>query len=85
MAASPRTSTARRRKTGAIGILVFFTWWIGLQQRVEGWPSQRRWTLIGVAAIVGVTARLWAQTLPGNWDFGQWINVSTATLEGQDP
>ena len=38
-----------------------------------------------MAGAVGVGARLWAQTLPGNWDFGQWINVSTAALEGQDP
>jgi len=41
--------------------------------------------LVIAAAFVGVCARLWAQTLPGNWDFGQWINVSTAALEGHDP
>lgn len=40
---------------------------------------------MAAAAAVGVAARLWAQSLPGNWDFGQWINVSSAALDGQDP
>jgi len=65
--------------------LLFFTWWVRVQQQVEGWTSGRRWTLIGVAAAIGIGARLWAQSLPGNWDFGQWINVSTAALNGEDP
>ena len=34
---------------------------------------------------VGVVLRLWAQTLPGNWDFNQWVNVSSAALNGEDP
>ena len=28
---------------------------------------------------------MWAQSLPGNWDFGQWVNVSNAALAGVDP
>lgn len=65
--------------------LVFFTWWVRLQQGLEEWPRARRLTLVVGAGVVGVAARLWAQTLPGNWDFGQWINVSTAALEGENP
>jgi len=40
--------------------------------------------LVG-AIVVGILARLWAQTRPPNWDFFQWINVSEAALSGQDP
>lgn len=35
--------------------------------------------------LLGALARLWAQTRPGNWDFYQWVNTSTAVLNGQDP
>ncbi len=64
---------------------VFFTWWVKSQQAVQEWPrATRRW-LIAICATLGVAARLWAQALPGNWDFGQWINVSNAALSGQDP
>ena len=76
---------ARVSPSGLLNTLVFFTWWVRLQQRVQAWPRSRRWSLVGVCAVLGVAARLWAQTLPGNWDFGQWINVSTAALEGKDP
>lgn len=65
--------------------LLFFTWWISLQQRFQARPRRTRLLTIGIAAAAGVAARLWAQTLPGNWDFGQWINVSTAALNGEDP
>jgi hypothetical protein len=41
--------------------------------------------LLSVCIGVGVLLRLWAQTLPGNWDFNQWVNVSSATLSGDDP
>jgi len=65
--------------------LIFFAWWVRLQRAVEAWPKPRRLWLLGVSVTLGVGARLWAQSLPGNWDFGQWINVSTAALSGQDP
>lgn len=65
--------------------LLFFAWWVNLQQVVEAWPRSRRLFLLGVSLGLGIGARLWAQNLPGNWDFGQWINVSTAVLSGQDP
>lgn len=65
--------------------LIFFVWWVRLQRAVEAWPKPRRLWLLGVSITLGVGARLWAQSLPGNWDFGQWINVSTAALSGQDP
>lgn len=64
---------------------VFFAWWVRLQRRVEEWSVPARAWLLGITIAVGVIARFWAQTLPGNWDFGQWINVSTAALDGQDP
>lgn len=41
--------------------------------------------LVGSGITFGVAARLWAQTLPGNWDFWQWVNVSNAVLDGGDP
>ena len=65
--------------------LIFFAWWVRLQQAVEAWPRSRRLWLLGITLGLGVGARLWAQSLPGNWDFGQWLNVSTAALSGQDP
>ena len=36
-------------------------------------------------ATIGIIARFWAQSLPGNWDFGQWNNVSEGALSGLDP
>ena len=86
MSQSGHTETPTRVAPSELfNTLVFFTWWVRLQQRVEAWSRSSRWTLVGVCALLGVAARLWAQTLPGNWDFGQWINVSTAALDGRDP
>ena len=68
-----------------MGNFVFFAWWVRLQQAVELWPRNRRLTLLISCLVLGVVARLWAQSLPGNWDFGQWLNVSTAALQGEDP
>ncbi len=65
--------------------LVFFTWWANLQGAFQRLPRATRLATFAIAAAVGVISRLWAQSLPGNWDFGQWINVSTAALNGQDP
>ena len=69
----------------ALDNIVFFSWWIRLQEAVKKWPRSRRLTLLVTSVALGVAARLWAQSLPGNWDFGQWLNVSTAALQGQDP
>lgn len=49
------------------------------------WPARQRWSLFGLALGLGALARLWAQTLPGNWDFGQWNSVSASALAGLDP
>jgi len=65
--------------------LLFFTWWVRLQNRVSSWTRGRQLTLVGIAVAFGAVARLWAQTKPGNWDFYQWINTSAAVLDGQDP
>lgn len=37
------------------------------------------------ALVIGAGARFWAQTIPGNWDFGQWNSVSEGALAGLDP
>jgi len=71
--------------TWAFDHLLFFTWWVRIQDGFQAWNRSTRLTLVGLCAVVGVSARLWAQTLPGNWDFGQWVNVSNAALSGQDP
>lgn len=68
-----------------LGRFVFFTWWIRWQARFEAATPITRRLALGIAVLFGVGARLWAQSLPGNWDFGQWINVSGAVLTGQDP
>jgi len=52
---------------------------------IAQWPARQRWTLFGMALALGTMARLWAQTLPGNWDFGQWNSVSASALAGLDP
>lgn len=78
-------TSGQRGWKSAVDELVFFAWWVRLQRRVEGWTRPQRAWLLGVTIALGIAARLWAQSLPGNWDFGQWINVSTAALDGQDP
>ena len=65
--------------------LVFFRWWVRAGNAVEAWPSSRRYALYLACAVAAVIARLWAQTLPGNYDFRLWDLTSTAVLDGQDP
>jgi hypothetical protein len=65
--------------------VLFFTWWVQLQKRVNAWTQGRQVALVVIAVSLGAMARLWAQTRPGNWDFYQWINTSTAVLQGEDP
>ena len=89
--ACARTATLKRvsirhpRASRFVGNLVFFDWWVRLQEAVERASTRTRTWLLGICITLGVAARLWAQSLPGNWDFGQWINVSTTVLEGGDP
>lgn len=73
------------RVSAVVNNLVFFAWWERLRVSVENLSRGRRLTLLISALAAGVVARLWAQSLPGNWDFGQWINISNAVLEGVDP
>lgn len=49
------------------------------------WPARQRWSLFALTLGLGALARLWAQTIPGNWDFGQWNSVSASALAGLDP
>jgi|GEM_PF-1738877 len=65
--------------------ILFFTWWVRVQNRVSSWTRGRQLTLVGIAVVLGAAARLWAQTKPGNWDFYQWVNSSNAVIQGQDP
>ena len=65
--------------------LVFFTWWVRWERSTSLWPAKRIWELFVVALAFGAIARLWAQSLPGNWDFGQWNSVSEGALSGIDP
>lgn len=65
--------------------VLYFEWWSTAQHRFEGWHRRRRWSVIGCVLAIGVLARLWAQTLTPNWDFHQWVNISTAALDGRDP
>ena len=78
VAGAPRWNTVFDR-------LVFFTWWIRWEEGFERVSVRVRYSIFSVVALVAVWARLWAQSLPGNWDFGQWLNVSNAALSGQDP
>lgn len=80
-----RVSTTHPRVSTVVGNVVFFDWWVRLQERVERASTRSRAWLLGICITLGVAARLWAQTLPGNWDFGQWTNVSTTVLAGGDP
>ena len=82
---SSAPAAAASRRNSLLGSLVFFDWWIRLQRRVEGLTSTQRRSVLGIAIALGVAARMWAQSLPGNWDFGQWVNVSNAALAGVDP
>lgn len=65
--------------------VLFFRWWVRLQKSVSNWPRGRQITILLVALAFGAIARLWGQTRPGNWDFYQWVNTSSAVLNGQDP
>ncbi len=65
--------------------VLFFTWWVGLQKRVGSWTRGQQFALVTIAMALGAIARIWAQTKPGNWDFYQWVNTSTAVINGQDP
>ena len=74
-------SRARRIIDG----LVFFRWWVSVASAVESWPRSRRMALYLTCAVFAVIARLWAQTLPGNYDFHLWELSSSAVLDGHDP
>jgi Gpi18-like mannosyltransferase len=76
---------SNQKPKAIIDQLVFFSWWHQCQQRVQDWQPRSRGVLLGMCIAVGVVLRLWAQTLPGNWDFNQWVNVSSAALNGEDP
>lgn len=64
---------------------MFFRWWVRAGVAVESWSTSRRCTLYLICAAAAVVARLWAQTLPGNYDFHLWDLSSTAVLDGRDP
>lgn len=83
--AKRRGSAVEASPRSLLDRFVFFTWWIQIQGRFERLSAVKRRTTLAVAVALGVGSRLWAQSLPGNWDFGQWINVSTAALSGDDP
>ena len=83
---SPSLFAANQSGRGSLlGALVFFDWWVRLQERIERLSAPQRNSALGVAIALGVAARMWAQSLPGNWDFNQWVNVSNAALNGVDP
>lgn len=65
--------------------MVFFRWWVAWERNLSRWPASRRWTIFVIVVAAGALARLWAQSLPGNWDFGQWNSVSEGALAGIDP
>ena len=65
--------------------LVLFKWWVTASSTVERWSRTQRTLLFLVCAIVAIALRIWAQTLPGNYDFHLWDLASTAVLKGQDP
>ena len=82
---SQRKGSRRVSSPELLGSFVFFTWWVRWQSAVQAWSRAKKGWLLGGTLVAGTVARLWAQSLPGNWDFGQWLNVSAAVLDGQDP
>lgn len=64
---------------------VFFTWWRDLNARWALWSRRRQFGVLGTAAIVGLIARLWAQTFPYNYDFTAYVAVSDQILSGGNP
>ena len=82
---SEESGDARASSVAWLDSFVFFTWWMRWQGAVQSWSRAKKGWLLGGTLAIGIGARLWAQSLPGNWDFGQWLNVSAAVLDGQDP
>ena len=81
----PAAIDDRAKWSSLLNATVFFTWWARWQEAFERLSVARRWTTLAICVLGGLVARFWAQSLPGNWDFGQWINVSSAVIQGQDP
>ena len=64
---------------------VFLTWWRDLNGSLAGWSRARQLGLLAAAALVGLCARLWAQTAPANYDFNAYVAVSDWILSGGNP
>lgn len=62
-----------------------FPWWSCLQSRLLGATPRTKTLVVTAVVAVGVLSRVWAQTLPFNYDFISYLLVSDAVLAGESP
>ena len=65
--------------------LIFFAFWARLQARTANWPIARQWALFTPFCVLGLGARIWAQTKLRNYDFESYLIVSSTALSGDNP
>ena len=64
---------------------VLFDWWQSLSRRISQLGLPTRTGLVVAVLVIGIAARLWAQTRPSNFDFGVWLVASQSVLDGNNP
>ena len=62
-----------------------FPWWSRLQSRLLDASPRTKAFVVATVVVVGVLARVWAQTFPFNYDFASYLLVSDAVLAGESP
>lgn len=64
---------------------MFFDWWKRINGQLTGLSPRLQWTILAVVSLCALLARLWAQTLPYNYDFNSYLEVSNQVLAGENP
>jgi len=78
-------SSGSKREMKYFRSLVLVSAWQRIAGQFEKASRQTRILIFAVAALIGISGRLWAQTKPPNFDFNVWLTASSSLLDGVNP